>query len=388
MKIIATISRILVGLLFIFSGYVKAVDPLGSTYKFVDYFYDAFHLPALEPFAFPLAIIMSALELTIGLILVFNVLPKLAAWGALLLMLFFTPLTLFLAITDAVKDCGCFGDAIKLTNWQTFWKNIIILIPVLVVFVRRKHFENEVNKIIQFSFALFFVFISFGFERYNYNHLPVIDFMPYKVGTYIPNSMIIPKNAPQDSFAVSLVYKNIASGEQKEFSMENYPQDTTWEWVETKTTLIKEGYKPPIHDFTITNSGGFEITEDILNESEPVFLFVAYNLNKTKIEGFENVKEIWQYAKDKKYTFYTLTASSEDQIKDIVQQIGYKMEFCNTDETTLKTIIRSNPGLVVLRKGKVVGKWHFNDIPTIEKLEKTINKNTLFLYYKNFNFIK
>jgi len=175
MKIIATISRILVGLLFTFSGFVKAVDPIGSAYKFEEYFSDLFHLPGLVPFAFPLAVIMCAAELAIGLLLLLNVFPKLTSLGALLLMLFFTPLTYYLALTNAVQDCGCFGDAIKLTNWETFWKNVIILVPVLIVFLYRKKFENHTNKIVQFFLTIFFVLGAFGFQYYNYNHLPIID---------------------------------------------------------------------------------------------------------------------------------------------------------------------------------------------------------------------
>ncbi len=373
MKAISLISRILVGVLFVYSGFVKAVDPLGSTYKFIDYFNDAFHLPALEPLAFPLAILMCAAELTLGIMLLINILPRVSAYGAALLMLFFTPLTLFLAITNAVQDCGCFGDAIKLTNWQTFWKNIIILIPVIAYLITYKQIVNPLKKNMQVIAATIVMLFALGFEYYNYNHLPIIDFMPYKVGNNIPANMKIPEGAPQDSFTVSLVYKNVASGEIKEFSMEEYPQDTTWEWVETKTKLIKEGYRPAIYNFSITNTEDFDITEEVLTDAKPVFLLIAYNLDSTEPEGFDNIKYIWDYAKQKSFRFYTLTASSSAKMIDMNAKIGYDMEYCSTDETTLKTVIRSNPGLVLIKNGTVMGKWHFNDYPELEGLEKIIN---------------
>lgn len=374
MKVLTYISRVLVGLLFIFSGFVKAVDPLGTVYKNGDYFTDAFHLPGLTFLSFPLAIIMIAAEFTVGLMLIVNVLPKLASWGALLLMLFFTPLTLYLAIANPVSDCGCFGDAIKLTNWETFYKNVIILLLVIFVFVMRNKFELKMTKKNQWIILLGFIALTVGFQYYNLNNLPIIDFRPYKVGTNIQESMTIPEGMPVDVYETVLVYKNLKTNELKEFTTENFPwEDTlTWAWVSTDAKLISEGFKPPIHDFSITALDGFDITEDILNEETPVLLFVAYNLGKTKIKGFEKVKEIWNYCESKEFYFYGLTASLEDDINKVKSEIGYEMDFCNTDEIQLKTIVRSNPGLVLLKKGTVMGVWHWRHLPSIEEIEKLI----------------
>jgi len=374
MKILATISRFLVGILFTFSGFVKAVDPLGTAYKFTDYFNDALHLPGMVPASFVLAIIMITAELSVGLMLIFNALPKLAAWGSLLLMLVFTPLTLYLAIENPVSDCGCFGDALVLTNWETFWKNVVIMVFVLIYFFMKNKFELKMTKKLQMIISFAIIVLTTGFQFYNLNNLPIIDFRPYKIGTNIPEQMIIPEGEPLDVYETVLVYKNINTNVEQEFTMENYPwEDSTWVWVSTNSKLISKGYTPPIHDFTITTLDGFEITEDILNEEIPVFLFVAYNLNKTIVKGFEKAEEIWKYSESKEYYFYCLTASSETDINELVSQINYLPEFCTTDEIQLKTIIRANPGLVLLKKGTVLGMWHWKHLPSNEEIEKLLN---------------
>lgn len=375
MKFIATISRIFVGIVFTFSGFVKAVDPLGTVYKNIDYFNDAFHLPQLVPTAFVLSIIMCAAELVVGILLLINVLPKLASWGSLLLMLFFTPLTLYLAIFDPVSDCGCFGDALILTNWQTFWKNVIIMIPVLIFFFMRKKFRLKSSRTKQWTIALTIMALAIGFEFYNLNNLPLIDFRPYKIGNYLPELMTIPEGEPVDEYETVLVYKNKTTGEEQEFTLENYPWDNEeWEWVSTDSKLVSEGYKPPIHDFTIVTQDEFDITTELLSEEAPVFLFVAYSLDKTAVQGFIDVKEIWDYSEKNEYYFYCLTASLKEQIEELKKNIEYELEFCNTDEIQLKTIVRANPGLVLLKKGTVIGKWHWKHLPTTEEIDNLLIK--------------
>jgi len=362
MKILGIISRIFVGLVFTFSGFVKAIDPLGSTYKFTDYFSDAFHLPMLEPVSFPFAIIMSALELGIGIMLIFNLKHKIAAWGALLLMAFFTPLTLYLSIYNPVHDCGCFGDALVLSNWETFWKNIVISAFVLILFFMRNKLTSKLKSNIQLiAIAVVFV-LSISLEFFNYANLPIIDFRPYKIGTYIPYQMIIPEGAVEDEYKTTLVYENSKTSEVKEFTEEEYPwDDSTWVWKDSKSVLIKEGYKPPIHDFTIVSTVSNEdITNGILEDETPIYLIVSYNLNKTNLKGLQKIYDkIEKQSGD--YKIYCLTASLQTEIDSISQIIAppKDMIFCNTDEITLKTIVRSNPGLVLLEKGTVIDKWHY-----------------------------
>lgn len=373
MKILGIISRIFTGLVFTFSGFVKAIDPLGSTYKFTDYFTDAFHLPGLEPFSFPLAIIMSAAEMAIGLMLLFNFKHKWATWGAILLMLVFTPLTLYLAIANPVHDCGCFGDALVLSNWQTFWKNIIINAFIVALYITRNKMESRWKPKIQYIGIIAIFAISFLFEFYNYRYLPMIDFRPYKVGTNIPEKMAIPEGVEQDEYETTLIYENSETSEIKEFTMENYPwEDSTWVWLETKSVLIKEGYKPPIQNFSLIDVETTEdLTDRMLEAEKPVLLVITYDLTKTNLKGLEKTyKKILEYSQNKEYETYCLTASLKDEIDSIAKIVSppENMKFCNTDEITLKTIVRANPGLLLLEKGIIKGKWTHHALP--KKIDK------------------
>lgn len=364
LEIIEIISRIFVGAVFIFSGFVKAVDPLGSTYKFIDYFV-AFGMEWAEPYAFSLAIILSALEFVIGISLFLGVKVKLNSWGALIFMVAFTPLTFILAIYDPVQDCGCFGDAIILTNWQTFFKNLIILIPCIIIVVSRKKFKQIFNNITDWSIIGAFSIIIIGISFYCYQHLPFFDFRPYKVGTYIPDGMIIPEDAPKSIYKCYIYYKK--DGVVKEFSMDNLP-DSTWEWVESKSILIQEGYVPPIHDFTICSNEGDDITDLVLEDENYNFLLVAYNLKESSTTAQKRINELAEYCNKNDYLFICLTSSISEDIENFKNLTKAPYEFYNTDEITLETIIRSNPGLVLLKNGTIIGKWHYNDIPTIKEL--------------------
>ena len=379
MKIIATISRYLTGIIFVFSGFVKAVDPLGYTYKFIDYFNDAFFIHSIDAAGFPFAIFMSSVELAIGIMLILNLKPKLAIWGALLLMLFFTPLTLYLAIANPVHDCGCFGDAIIMTNWQTFWKNIVITIFVLLYFIYRKKFKEKLKNSIKYIIILAIVALTIGFQFYNYAYLPIIDFRPYKVGTHIPDKMIIPEGEATDEYKSTVVFENKETGEVKEYPADNYPWDDsvwveTWEWKETKNVLIKKGYEPPIHDFNLVTIEGEEITDDVLSKEKPILLIVAYDLEKTNNKALIKIADLSkEFSKIENDGVYCLTASLEDQINKLDNKIiDSEIIFCNTDEITLKTIIRANPGILLIKKGTIIDKWHFNRMPDIEKIKKLL----------------
>ena len=376
MKIVRTISRIFVGIIFIFSGFVKVIDPLGSTYKFVDYF-NAFHMSFFIPFAIYLAILLSIAELIIGISLLFNVKIKIGAWSVLLFMSFFTFLTFILAIYNPVSDCGCFGDALILTNWQTFFKNLIIIVPTIIIFIERNKFKTSYSCIEQWSIVGFFAIVMFYISIYSYNHLPIIDFRPYKIGTHIPEKMIIPDNAPQDEYETLLYYEK--DGEVKEFSLKNIP-DSTWTWVETKNKLLKQGYHPPIHDFSISTIDGDDITDIILDSDDYYFLLVAYNIETTDLDCQNKVNDFADFCLDNGFKFICLTSSTNEQIEDFRQITNAQYEFGNTDEITLKTIIRSNPGLVLLKKGVIINKWHFNDIPEINQLSNKFIATSLTKY--------
>src|SRR5690554_3015268 len=249
MKFLRNFSRLFTGIIFIFSGFVKVIDTLGSAYKFTDYFV-AMHLDFLNEGALVFTILMSIAELIIGIALVFNLLPKIAAWLLLLFMAFFTPLTLWLAVADPVSDCGCFGDAIILTNWQTFYKNLVILAFTIIVFWQRKLFKPAYNLFNQWALTIAFTIASFVLTLYCLYNLPIVDFRPYHIGANIQEGMQIPEEEKENVDIYESVFIYEKNGEQKEYSETELP-DSTWTFVNADHKLVKKGYEPPIHDFTI-----------------------------------------------------------------------------------------------------------------------------------------
>lgn len=370
MKLLMNICRILVGLLFIYSGFVKGIDPLGSTYKFTDYF-NAFGMSWMAFSTLFFSFILSLAEFLIGACLLLNIKTKWAAWGAMLFMCFFTPLTLVLAIKNPVTDCGCFGDALILTNWETFWKNVILLAMTAVIFLQKNKFKSIFNFLEQTVILVCTVIFMLTVEFYSYRHLPILDFRPYAIGKNISESMAIPEGAPHDEYEVTLKYKNKNTGEVQDFTEQNYPwQDTlTWEYVTSNEKLIKEGYKAPIHDFVIEHPNLGNITEGVLQDDNYTFLAVAYNISKTSPDNQEKLNKLAAYAQEKGYSFYGLSASNPEDIQKYTSAHNVPYEFCSTDEIQLKTMIRSNPGLLLLKKGTIIDKWGHRDLPEVSQIE-------------------
>ncbi len=361
MKILRITSRIIAGALFIFSGFVKGIDPMGSTYKFIDYF-EAFHLGFLNSVAFPLAILLSTGELVIGINLLLGIRMKITSYALLIFMSFFTVLTLILAIYNPVTDCGCFGDAIILTNWQTFWKNIIILVPTLIIFFSRNQFIPFYADNIEWRLTAIFILTGILISVYSYRNLPLMDFRPYKIGTNIPEKMTIPEDARPDEYKAIVVYEK--NGIRKEFNEDNIPwQDTTWKWVETRHILISKGYEPPIHDFTISTLDGDDITDMVITDPGYSFLLIANDLAKTNTGAFRIIDKTARACIGNSCSFYCLTSSTTEEIKKFQDKLKLDFDFYTTDEITLKTIIRSNPGLILLKEGNIIGKWHYNNFP-------------------------
>ncbi|MQY77756.1 MAG: DoxX family membrane protein [Bacteroidetes bacterium] len=386
MRILRITSRILLGIVFVFSGFVKVVDPLGSAYKFIDYFV-AFRLEFLEPVAFPLAVFLIAAEFIIGISLLTGFKIEMGTWGVMIFMSVFTPLTLVLAIFNPVEDCGCFGDAIVLTNWQTFYKNLVLMVFVVFAFISRKKYQIVYPANVEMTILSVILLVFVAFSIYSYYHLPLIDFRPYNVGTYIPEKMEIPEGAPQDEYKTILIYEK--DGIKKEFTIEDYPwQDTTWKFVDQKSYLIKEGYLPAIHDFDIIDSEGYEITDLVLSDENYSFLMVSYNLSDANQKGLKAANEIALYCNQYGYNFYCLTASSSPEIEVLSNTMSLNFDFFFTDETTLKTIIRSNPGLVLLKDGIIVGKWHYNDFTETEEMKGNYLSGLLTNYRKRYEFSK
>lgn len=369
------IARILLGLTFVFSGFVKGIDPWGSAYKFTDYF-TAFQMPWLTDLAFMLGVLLAAAEFAIGVALLFNFFLRITSWFALIFMVFFTGLTLVLAITNPVTDCGCFGDALIITNWQTFYKNIVLLALAIVVFVKRKTFAPKDGPILSIALTAMTIVFYFYLVDYSYKHLPIIDFSPYKVGVNIPEAMKVPENAPKAIYENILVYKNTKTGEEKEFTEANYPWQDTLNWAFVKMgdqKVIQEGYIPPIHDFRIETPDGEDIKDFFLYDEKYTFMVIASNLQKSDREGMKRIAELAKEATRRGYNFIGLTASSPDRFEAFKQETGAQFDFFNTDEITLKTIVRSNPGLMVLKSGTIIRKYHFNDIPKPEELDAQLD---------------
>jgi hypothetical protein len=368
MKLLNVFSRIIVGLVFIFSGFVKAIDPLGSAYKFSDYF-QAFHLEFLKFLSLPLAVLLCSAEFITGVSVLTGFRQKTGTSVALILIMFFTPLTLLLALTNPVSDCGCFGDAVHLTNWQTFGKNIFLLIFISVLFFGRKSLISVFKPLTEWLILLFVTFLFVGFSLYNLRYLPVIDFLPYRTGTNIPEKMKRPDGTPADQYVTTFIYEK--NGSRKAFTINNYPaNDSTWKFVEQKSLLVKKGYVPPIHDFSIVNMTGKDITDSVLSNDGLTVLMISKKLREAKVRNLNKGFELGAFCATSGIDFYILTASGGEEVKNV----NSRLEFCNTDETTLKTIVRSNPGYVVLKNGIIIGKWSWADL---SKLRILLEKRNL-----------
>ena len=371
-RVYLIVSRILIGALFTFSGFVKAVDPLGFSYKMDDY------LTAIGPFfenfaslSLIAAVVLAAFELLIGINLLFGIRLKESTWGAALLMLFMIPLTLWIAIANPVHDCGCFGDALIISNWATFWKNIVISAFIAGIFILLKNNKPYVQNKTQWIFTVYAFVFAVGISIYCYQHLPLLDFRPYTAGTNIIEGMATPEDAERDSFDTKLIYAK--NGVEKEFTLEDYPRnDSTWEFVDQVSLLIKKGYEPPIHDFTIESLEDGEITDIVLDNPSYTFLLISYDFSKADISQSEQINKIYAYAQENDYGFYAMTASVDEAIETYKIEAKAEYPICLTDKITLKTIIRSNPGLVLIKDATIINKWHVNDLPSFnEPLENS-----------------
>ena len=372
MRLVKNLCRIIVGIVFIYSGFVKGIDPLGSDYKFTDYF-NAFGMGWMNATTLFFSFALSLVEFLIGIALLFNLWVSRMAWGSLLFMAFFTPLTLVLALTNPVSDCGCFGDAMILTNWQTFWKNIILLLLAIMIFMYRKEYKSSLPLVGQFSFLALAGAGMLCLSVYCYRHLPVLDFRPYAVGKNITEGMRLPEGAKPDQYEVTLKYKNKQTGEIRSFTEENYPwQDTlNWEYESSSERLVKKGYITPIHDLVIEHPTLGNITEEILEDDNHTILAVAYNLTQSDVQYQPAINRLAEYAQEKGIRFYGLTSSSERDIETYKKRYHVPYEFCTADEIQLKTMIRSNPGVIILREGTILDKWAGKDVPDVKELQDT-----------------
>lgn len=369
------ISRILVGLLFIFSGLIKANDPLGFGYKLQEYF-EVFHIGFLDNYSVAIAILLCTLEIVLGALLLLGFRAEKVSRGLLVLIIFFTFLTFYSAFFEVVTSCGCFGDAIPLTPWQSFTKDLILLGLIIIIFIQRSRLKPLISssKSQTIISAVILVF-ALGFGLYTYNFLPIIDFLPYKVGNNIPQLMISPPGAPQDIYEITYILKNKNTGETKKMSDKEYLRteiwkDKNWEITGDPTSrLIKKGFDVKIKDLKITDSQGTDYNTEILENPYYNLIIVAYNLSKTDTKGIGDLNALAINAAEN-YNIRTvlLTSNSARDAEVFSKEKNLVMEVFYADGIPLKSMVRANPGVLLLKNGVIVNKWHHHNLPSYDKL--------------------
>lgn len=376
LKMIVNLCRIIVAVTFIFSGFVKAIDPIGTQYKLHDYL-GAIGMAGILPnwTLLAVAVFLAAIEFCIGIFLLFAIQRRLISKLTVAFMVFMTMVTVWIVVADPVKDCGCFGDALHLTNTETLIKNIVLFVCSLAIMYRPLamfRFVSKSNQWIVTNYTIVFILVSSGLSLY---YLPIFDFRPYHIGVNIPRGMEIPKGAKLPQFKTTFIMEK--NGQRKEFTLDNYP-DASWKFIDSKTVQTSEGYIPPIHDFSITdNKTGLDLTNSVLSHKGYTFLLIAPHLETADDSNFGDIDRLYEYAQSYDIPFYCLTASTTKAIKRWVDLTGAEYPFCITDEAVLKTIIRSNPGLLLLKDGTIINKWSHNNLPNEAKLSRPISQSSL-----------
>lgn len=367
--------RLIVALLFIFSGLIKANDPIGFGYKLVEYF-DVFHLSFLNNFSVAIAISICSLEIILGALLLLGFWRKQVMWGLLLLIVFFTFLTFYSAFFEVVTSCGCFGDAIPLTPWQSFIKDCILLVFIAILFYFRKQIQPLItDQYTQSILTTAIVVISIGAGVYTYNYLPILDFLPYKVGNHLPSLMVVPEGESLDEYETTYLLENKNTKETKKVSDKVYLKEEIWKdesWEisgEPTSKLVKAGYQVPISDLVINDADGVNHTDEIIENPDYNLIIVAYDLNKTNHKGLEKLNELSRkVVEDYRIRTVLLTASSAEVVEKQTANMNLFAEIFYADAIPLKSMVRANPGLILLKDGVVIKKWHFHVLPTAEKL--------------------
>jgi uncharacterized membrane protein YphA (DoxX/SURF4 family) len=347
-----TVCRLLVGALFIFSSFTKGVDPLGTKYKMLDYL-AVYGMTWLNDFALVLAMLMILAEFIVGICLITKVFPRLAVLGATLLMLFFTITTLFDALYDLVPDCGCFGTAIKMSNWQTFYKNLVIDAVLIPLIFNNKRLISRFSVSTQFIMGCFYALVFLGFEIYNYRHLPVVDFMNWKVGKQLTTETA-------EESKIYLTYRNKATGETKEYLSPNYPWNDSvwmsqWEFVDQR---VEGGAN--FLGFSALDEEGNDVTESILT-TENLLMFTSHDLTRVTEKEWEKIRKITEAAEKQGFTVIWTVADEPEYVEKLREKYDFLYEVYYADELEIKPIVRSNPGLIWLDNGLVKDKWSSAD---------------------------
>jgi len=355
------ICRTILAVVFLFSGFVKAVDPMGTQYKIEDYL-QAFGMLSIQHSIIPLllSIGIAMLEFIIGAFFLLGIRRVTASLLSLVLMIFYTPLTLYIAIKNPVGDCGCFGDALILTNWETFLKNVILLICAVLVWRYKRLIYRFVSEKFDWLVSLYSCLFALALCSYCLYYLPVLDFRPYKIGTDIPEAMSVPPGKHLSELQTVFLMKK--GGTEKEFTVDNYP-DSTWTYVDRRTIVVKKGYEPSISDFSMIDiDTGNDISQQVLSDSNYTFLLVSPRIEEADDSHIDLINALYEYCHTNGYHFYALTSSPDDEIEDWRDKTGAEYPFCQVDNIILKTIIRSNPGLLLLKHGTILNKWSNNGL--------------------------
>lgn len=364
MRVLHLISRIVIGVVFIFSGFVKGIDPMGTAYRFEDYFI-VWNAHWMMPYALTLSILGSAMEFVLGVVILLNLKPKVGSWLLLGVMIFFTLLTLNDAIYNPVPDCGCFGDAITLTNWQTFYKNLVLMVFTMIIFSWRKKTRDDMGNLAAYGIAAVVMSFFIGFSIYCYRHLPLIDFMDWKAG----NKMYNENPSPIKYF---LTYKNKETGETKEYLSPDYPYTDSvwmskWEFLEQRVE-DPNSYKG--NDLQIMDSSGTDLTDAIIRNPEYQFILVAWDLETADQDALTGISDLADKTMEIGYGFTGLTSSLSEVIDSTRTRLKLNFDIFMADDIALKMMVRANPGLLLLKDGVVIDKWHFNDFPSYSDFEK------------------
>ncbi len=373
-QIWTNICRFALAGVFIFSGFVKANDPQGMYYKLEDYLL-AFGLNSYIPELLPLfiALLLGVIEFTLGVFLFFGIRPKLTTLVLYGFMLFMTPFTLYLALSNPVADCGCFGDALILSNWETFWKNVLLLVAAFTLFKWKHLMIRIISKKSQWLVSYYTILYISAISLYCVTYLPIFDFRPYHIGANIPEKMSIPEGKQLSVIEHYFIYEK--EGVRKRFTAENLPSDSTWTFVDSEVHEVEPGYVPPIESLTITlDATGEDITERILNDQSYTFLLIAPWLDKADDGYIDLINEIYDYSMENGYAFYCLTQSLPPVIERWNEQTGAAYPYCICDETTLKTMVRSNPGLLLLKEGTILNKWSCRSLPNEYELHAKLDE--------------
>ena len=361
-KWIVNICRFILGATFVFSGFVKAVDPLGTYYKIQDYL-AAFGMQQLLPDIVPLlmSVLLAVLEFAVGMHLLLGIKRRFTTRLALLIMLVMTPLTLYLALTNPISDCGCFGDALVLTNWQTFGKNVVLLTCAIVLMITPWAMVRFLTKKMEWTLSNYCIVFALALAGYCLATLPIIDFRPYKIGNNIREGMEIPEGAKPTIFDTRFIMEK--DGVKQTFTVDNYP-DSTWTFVSAETVVVEKGYEPPIHDFMMESlETGEDITDEVLDDPGYTFLLITHRTEEADEGNIDLINELYEYCLENGYKFYALSSSSAEAIELWRDRTGAEYPFCIMDDITLKTMVRSNPGLMLIKGGVILNKWPSSQLP-------------------------